>query len=179
MTTESKQPGAPANEVERLEEFHVTVEDVNPIDWFNFCHEHSIKPLHIELNTLGLQLMCATDSDPAELIELFQAAFPEGKVARIKHEVNLMTAEERPVYYECHVKLEGPMLGNIPMSSRDLYRGNRWYLTKRSASPFSAEDFYRGVIRRMENRSNQKVLGFEYEVCVQDTNPSLDSGWAR
>lgn len=164
--------------VERHEEFHVTVEGMNPIDWFNLCSDLDIKPLHIELNNMNLQLMCATSENPEELVEKINAI--EGaRVVRVKHEVNIMTAEERPVYYECHVKLEGDMLGNIPMSSRDLYRGNRWYLTKRSASPFSAEDFYRGVIRRMENRSNQKVLGFEYEVCVQDTNPSIDAGWAR
>jgi len=170
---------SPFKPAERIEEYHVTVEDINPIDWFNFCHDLDVKPLHIELNNMNLQLMCALGEDPEVLIEKLGADYKDARVVRVKHEVNIMTAEERPVYYECHVKLEGPMLGNIPMSSRDLYRGNRWYLTKRSVSPFSAEDFYRGVIRRMENRSNQKVLGFEYEVCVQDTNPSIDAGWAR
>jgi hypothetical protein len=174
---------SPVRSAERVEEFHVTVDGVNPIDWFNFCSDHEVKPLHIELNTMGLQLMCALGEDPEVLIKkLTTYEWPGAetvRVVRVKHEVNPMTANERPVYYECHVKLEGPMLGNIPMSSRDLYRGNRWYLTKRSANPFSAEDFYRGVVKRMDNRSNQKVLGFEYEVCVQDSNPSLDSGWAR
>jgi hypothetical protein len=173
MMTEQAKP------VERQEEFHVTVEGVDPIDWYNFCHEQGVKPLYIELNNMNLQLMCAMKVDPDEMIELFGTSFPDAKVVRVKHEVNVMNAEERPIYYECHVKIDGPLLANIPMSSRDLYRGTRWYLTKRSVNPFSANDFYQGVIKRMENRSNQTVVGFEYEVCVRDTNPSIDSGWAR
>lgn len=172
MTTANEQ-------VERHEEYHVTVDGIDPMAWHQFCTDQGAKPLHIELNTMGLQLMCAMSVDPDEFIELFGSEFPDARVVRIKHEVNIMNDDERPVYYECHVKLEGEMLPNQIMSSRDLYRGTRWYITKRSPTPFSGEDFFRAIQKRMEHRSNQKVLGFEYEVCVRDTNSSIDAGWAR
>lgn len=177
MTTES----TAATPVERHEEFHVTVDGVNPIAWFDFCTNQGVKPLYIELNTMGLQLMCGLEDEKAMDVftELFGSEFPEGKIVRVKHEVNVMNDSERPVYYECHVKIDGPMLINQPMASRDLYRANRWYLTRRSPNPFSAEDFFRSVQKRMENRANQKVVEFEYEVCVSDSNPGLDAGWAR
>lgn len=165
--------------IPRREEYHVTVEDIDPIDWYNFCHEQGVKPLFIELNTMGLQLMCAMDVDPDEMINLLGTEHPNAKVVRVKHEVNMMNEDERPKYFEAHIKIDGPMIHTMPMASRDLYRATRWYLTKRSPNPFDAKSWFESVVRRMEPRGNQKVVGYEYEVCVADSNPSIDAGWER
>lgn len=183
--TEEQQP-LPTEPVKRSVEAHVTVGNVDPIEWFNFCHEHTLKPLYIELSNHAIQLMCAVavagpdDEFLKTLQEDFREAFPQGEVLRVKVETNLMTPEERSVYYECHVKIDGPMRTDMPwMSSRDLYRKDRWYLTLRSPHPFDGEAFYRKVIKRLEGRATQRVVSYEYEVAILDTNPGLDAGWDR
>lgn len=175
--------------VERHEEYHVTVDGIDPIAWHAFCSDQGVKPLYIELSTRNLQLMCALKSLPAEgasdaptfsdFTDAIAASFPEVRIVREKFEVNVMNQDERPVYYECHVKIDGPMLFNFPMASRDLYRQARWYVSKRSRNPFDADAFYRQILKRFEGRANQKIVGYEYEVCVRDTNHALDAGWEQ
>lgn len=154
--------------VHRREEWHVTVDATDPITWWQFCQRQGIKPLYIELSNFYRQVMCACSFDPTELIKS-NGIF----VMRTKHEVEAKPHEVIPnaVYYECHVKLDGQMAVKAPKASRDLYRADRWYATKRQLTPFDPTAF----IERMHKYG--RVAGFEYEACVLDTTPALDSGW--
>lgn len=165
--------------VERHEEFHATIEGIDPIIWHRICLDNGIKPLYIELSTRNLQIMCAMHADPrqpeGDLVPFEQAIKDEGgKIVRLKREVSELAEGETPIYYECHVKLDGPVRWDRRNVSRDLYRVDRWYVTKRSPSPFNAEEYVK-LTAGMTKGS--KIAGFEYEICIEDTNPSLDLGW--
>lgn len=162
----------------REEEWHVTVEGVDAVTWANWCAESGIKPLYIELSNFERQLMCAAQDDPSDMILL---CTKEGgglpgttKIVRVKHEVSELWDDEVAVYYECHVKLDGPFRVDWPNASRDLYRDERWYRTRRSAAPFDPATF-RDLARSQSKPS--VIAGMEYEACLSDTNPGLDSRW--
>lgn len=178
----------------RHEEWHVTVEG-DPIAWWNFCSGKAgwenyygrnvvVKPLYIELADRRLQLLSAMSFDPSKTVEgddkaptFLQACHHGGfKVVRVKHEVSALRPGDVPLYYELHVKLDGPFRTDRSGASRDLYRENRWYQyrTERSSQPFDAFDY----IARFVTQSKPSVMaGFEYEACLLDTNPGLDAGW--
>ena len=156
----------------RFEEWHVTVDGVDPIRWRKFCVEHDIKPLYIELNNFNTQLMCATAFDPIDLIN--SGALPGIHIVRVKHEVSTPTYAERQIYWECHVKFNGPFHPRFPCSSRDLYRIDRWYATWRHPEQFDAAAFAALAIKQARDC---KFAGYEYECAIQDSNPSLDKGW--
>lgn len=149
------------------EEWHVTVEG-DPIEWKHLCDHLWMKPLWIELSNFSTQLMCAsaTNVNPREI-------GPNFRIVRVKHEVSELRLSDRPTYYECHVKLDGQFNPKLPNSSRDLYRSARWYVTKRSPRPFDALRFVNGV----ESLTSSRVAGYEYEICINDTNRLLDDGW--
>jgi hypothetical protein len=188
------------------EEWHVTV-DGDPTQWRGWCVMHDIKPLWIELNTFERQLMCAFPGDrgrqvdrgnerAASLIEGIHHSF---NVVRIKHEVapvklDVSThsspntfietfGDVTPIYYECHVKLDGPFRPAMQMSSRDLFRAERWYVTRRQQTPFNAQEFVdmvRGWVALPDGwRGPSVVHSFEYEAALLDTNPNLDVNWQR
>lgn len=189
----------------RHEEHHITVDPstVDPIRWHRLCVlAFNIKPLYIELNDHRTQLMCAVPkADVSNLLHLI--ARQDVKVVRVKHEVQelspidvtshggadvmYITQHRGEVirYFECHVKLDGPFCPELPGSSRDLYRVNRWYVTKRSRRPFDPLDF----VHRVEHAAALKarelgswrqpsvVAAFEYEAAIIDTNPAIDDRW--
>jgi hypothetical protein len=177
---EPEQPEEEAPLAPRHEEWHVTVEG-DPLAWATFCQEREAKPLYIELSDRRLQLLSALSFDPEEdtgagcsfLDEATAAGF---KVVRLKHEVSTLRPGEIALYYEAHAKFDGPFRHDQRSSSRELYRGNRWYLTRREAEPFSLEQF-EAATRLMSKPS--KFVGSEYEVCIFDSNPALDDGWLR
>lgn len=175
-------------------EWHVTVEG-SPILWHRLCTDLGIKPLWIELSNFERQLMCASKQDPREIL-LGPGVARQFKVVRIKHEVQPVTRTfdvstysdpavyytqltpppEHVCYYECHVKIDGPFIPNLPNASRDLFRDNRWYLTERSDKPFDPSWFLlhcRFILRH----STCNVVGGEYEACILDTNRGLDNRW--
>lgn len=172
----------------RHEEFHVTVAG-DPFQWRGFCTAIGIKPLWIELNNLDLQLMCAANEDPTSVIEA-----AGWQILRNKHEVEthplditsmqdehtrwLPEVVEGALYYECHVKLDGPFNPHFMGSSRDLFRVNRWYVTKRETRPFDPQPFV-NTIRRMAGlvRLPSVSAEFEYEAAIRDSNPDIDKGW--
>lgn len=163
----------------RNEEWHVTVAGVDPVIWATWCAESGIKPLYIELSNFERQLMCAAKTDPTEMItdgiEEDNGGLPSTtRIVRVKHEASELWDDEVTVYYECHVKLDGPFRVDWPNASRDLYREQRWYRTRRSLSPFDPDTF-RDLAHSQSKPSS--VAGVEYEVCLSDTNPGLDSRW--
>lgn len=166
----------------RRQEFHVTVASDDACRWKKFCASYNaprraghLKPLWIELNNFERQLMYACSEKV--IGEVILAQF---RIARVKHEVDVVFPEDTPVYYECHVKLDGRFRADLPWSSRDLYRSNRWYLTHRADRPFSALDFLEEVKRMNRGRDGfgpSTIAGMEYEACLYDSNPSLDRYW--
>jgi hypothetical protein len=162
--------------IHRHEEWHLTVKG-NPLLWHAFCLEMGVKPLWIELNNFERQLMCAI-TDPVKAAAVKRRIEQNGvfKLLREKYEVMPNGSEENPLYYECHVKLDGPFIPTYRMSSRDLYRDERWYLTERWNSPFNPLRFIEQVRASLEGIC--KVVGSEYEVALIDTNPDLDVNWA-
>jgi hypothetical protein len=147
------------------------------MSWHAFCtSERNVKPLYIELPNGELQLMCqmSDDPDPSFLEACEDAGF---KIVRIKHEVNQLRDDETALYYECHVKVNGPWMKNIAMISRNLYRAGRWYITRRLESPFDGQQFSDLCRLRLDKSKYQKFDGFEYEIVVEDTNPDLDARW--
>jgi hypothetical protein len=153
----------------RHEEWHVTVLG-DPVLWGVFCSNNGIKPLYIELNNYERQLMCACRTDPTDLIR----KHPRFTIIRRKHEVNRLFEHEIPLYYEQHVKFDGRFDPSLPWSSRDLFRQRRWYLTKRWRSDFNPIYF---ADTAKEMATSSKLAGWEYEICVEDTNPELDARW--
>jgi hypothetical protein len=145
-----------------LEEWHITV-DADPVRWHRFCGIIGVKPLYIELSTFERQLMCASKHNPAdEIIRQGRNFLGQAQIIRIKH--------------ECHVKLDGPFDPNAEeMVSRDLYRKDRWYITKRRRNPFIAEDFVNDVRTFAIDSKRVIVAGWEYEAALIDTNPELDA----
>lgn len=185
------------------EETHITVADngyANVRRWVDFCRAHSIKPLHIELNTLERQLMCAIRTHGRDDVnwwtgEVAKAGF---KVTRIKQEIQPyvldittfgddgkkfldVPAPRDVVYYECHVKFDGPFRPFIYLSSRDLLREGRWYMTRRSRAPFDVDACVRMFTEWGASpdgwRGASQYAGHEYEAAVLDTNPKLDQHW--
>jgi hypothetical protein len=168
------------------EEWHITVTG-DPVLWKNFCTAYGIKPLWIELNNFERQLMCAITS-PAKYTKMkgILHANPElFTIIREKHEAMPNGTEQNPIYYECHVKLDGFFLPYMGMSSRDLYRENRWYATHRQKTPFDPNDFLEYVkncvVEKLPEFPNSEsvIAGMEYEVALVDTNPNLDKRWER
>lgn len=159
---------------DRREEWHVTVSGVAPGQWHAFCEEQRIKPLFIELNNRALQLMCELREDPETSGLLETIAEAGWKVERIKHEVSALRPGEEVVYYECHVKFDGPFRADRRLASRDLFRTDRWYQTRRSPTPFVPEKF---ASQAALLAKGSKLDHFEYEICIRDTNPRLDDGW--
>lgn len=186
-----------------LQELHITVTG-DQHQWRGFCTRLGIKALHIELSTFERQLMCAIPGSwwvneygkdvPVVAIshsltnEMHRAGF---QVVRVKHEhqaeivevvgiVNHLQREPEQTYgvkyYECHVKLDGEFMPYLQMTSRDLFRDERWYCTLRQATPFNPRDFVDHV--RNSTRGHAVIAGWEYEACVLDTNPELDARWA-
>lgn len=156
----------------RHEEWHVTVApDTDVVEWYLFCRAVGIKPLHIELNNFERQLMCAASFDPLTVI--LHAGFT---VIRSKYEVSALLPGETAMYWECHVKLDGPFMPALAGSSRDLYRQERWYSTRRSyVRPFLSSDWVLATRNAVDNRNT--IAGFEYEAAIFDSNPSLDARW--
>lgn len=158
-----------ATRASRHEEWHVTVDGVSPLAWETFCCLNGIKPLFIELNNFNTQLMCAAKVDPSNRIR------EDGiNIVRIKHEVSVPVFSEAQLYWECHVKLDGPFNPKIHGASRDLYRANRWYVTHRRTAAFKND--FAWFIDLVVEQGN-KFAGYEYECAVLDTNPELDRGW--
>lgn len=182
-------------------EHHITVAG-DPLMWRGWCAAAGIKSLWIELNTFERQLMCAiTGSDLERECCTIEAYIKDiGKsfaIERIKHEVqpelidisthckeaylSVPRVIDGAVYYECHVKLDGPFLPHVAGSSRDLFRDSRWYVTRRQPEPFNPEVFAHTVTKRVNTdtqwRGASRVHSFEYEACVRDTNPKLDQHW--
>ena len=158
-----------ATRMNRHEEWHVTVDGITPLAWHTFCSRYQIKPLYIELNNFNTQLMCAASIDPTNLIR--EAGI---NIVRIKHEVSTPVHGEPIVYWECHVKLDGPFHPAFGMASRDLYRANRWYATWRLPVEFDAGKFVEWVRASLPDC---KFAGYEYECAILDTNPAIDEGW--
>lgn len=180
----------------RHEEYHVTVAPGTDRRRFQqYCEVlngtigRKIKALDIELNTFERQLMVAANFNAAEA--LLMGGF---LILRVKHEVSVPHLDitthgepstvylaERPVpnavYYECHVKLNGQFRGDLPCTSRDLFRHNRWYMTKRSPAPFNPGAFVDTVTRL--TRDGSHVDSFEYEACLHDSRPQLDTQWMK
>jgi hypothetical protein len=169
-------------------EWHVTVKG-DPFQWRGFCTAIGIKPLWIELNNFETQLMCAAHENPQK--EIFQAGW---EIIRVKHEVETFPIDitchqdqhrkvmpeeiEGALYYECHVKIDGPFQPGFPMSSRDLYRHDRWYVTKREARPFDPGPFASVIARCINLRGKQGVVDeYEYEAALIDSNHDLDARW--
>jgi len=157
------------------QEWHVTTDmSIDPTEWARFCRVNSIKPLYIELNTYGLQLMCQSTFDPTEQIKA--GGFP---IVRVKHEYQPSPLLEGVVkYWECHCKFNGSFRPDLPMASRDLYRPGRWYVTQRSYQPFDPKAFAASVCETIGPLGAQ-FQSFEYEACVQDTNEDLDKVWIQ
>ncbi len=179
----------------RHEEFHVTVEG-DPFRWQGFCVSHGIKPLWIELNNFETQLMCASPTDPTEFIKA--AGWP---IVRVKQEVAPVSIDvtthgvdpkdwpqilrtfplakgETALYHECHVKIDGPFISWMPMASRDLYRHNRWYVTKRQERPFDPDRFAKHVKFILDHEPGGcRIAEHEYEVCIVDSNKDIDKNW--
>lgn len=188
------------------EEWHVTVEG-DPSQWRGWCVCNNIKPLWIELNTFERQLMCAIPGSLGRQVEhgnevarnIIEGIHRSFNIVRVKHEVQPVKLDVSthgepdqfietfgditPVYYECHVKCDGPFRPAMQMASRDLFRESRWYITRRSPSPFNAREFVdmvRGWVALPDGwRGPSVVHSFEYEACVLDTNPNLDINWSR
>lgn len=170
-------------------EWHVTVLG-DPFQWRGFCAAIGIKPLWIELNNFETQLMCAADHDPRQ--EIFQGGW---QVIRTKHEVETFPIDitthnqkgptwlpetiEGALYYECHVKIDGPFKPVFQMSSRDLFRRDRWYVTKREARPFNGKDFAEDIDRVLNHFPGGQctIDEYEYEAALIDTNHELDDNW--
>lgn len=162
----------------RHEEWHVTVAG-DPFQWRGFCAANDIKPLWIELNNFERQLMCAASFNPCERI--MQAKYT---ILRVKHEVSALRDDERALYFEAHLKLDGPFRPEIHMASRDLFRTSRWYVTKRAHDVFNAAEWMQNMLGSITSEVvnvNQRSVfaGCEYEACLLDSNPELDSGWTR
>lgn len=156
----------------RHQEWHVTVEG-DPVRWHSLCERANIKPLYIELNNFERQLMCAAKQDPRDFYFLTNPAFGFTTV-RVKHEVERILDGETALYYECHVKFDGPFRSQFEMTSRDLYRQHRWYMTLRQEQPFEPLDF---VGYAKASAPESRFIGFEYEACLLDTNKELDKRW--
>lgn len=165
----------------RHEELHVTVEG-DPLEWADFCRQFGYKPLYIELSNLSRQLMLAVSYQGAEEAQALADNVQDRgfRIVRIKHEVSALREGETPIYYETHVKLDGEMRPDRQGASRDLYRSNRWYMTRRAGAvqgqppPFKAEAFVEQAARWAKQST---VVGVESEYCLLDTNPALDAGW--
>lgn len=131
-----------------------------------------IEPLYFELSNRTLQLVGMTSKDPSALITLIESK--GWKVVRVKHTVSARIPGEDVVYYEAHVRFHGELRADLKLTSRDLYRHQRWYMTRRSPKEFDAKAFER-LAAGLGKQS--RVLGSTYMVCIEDTNPSLDDGW--
>lgn len=175
----------------RMEEWHITVEGDQHV-WRGFCASIGIKALHIELNTFERQLMCAIPGTwltneygsyvPAAdaIVALHSEMSKKGfRVVRVKHEVACRAYDVVPdaLYYEVHCKFDGPFKPALRMTSRDLFRNERWYLTQRKQEPFDPQ-FIAGIAGIAAGSAN-RLDSFEYEACVLDTNPHLDAEWVR
>jgi len=184
-------------------EFHITVNG-DPFQWRGWCIRNGIKPLWIELNNFNRQLMCAITGDDMRQACIPQAMIDAGDVTpytrdivkagfeilRVKHEVEpgridvtnhgdiahkFIVRELRGAcYYECHVKFDGPFKPFLPMTSRDLFRADRWYATFRAPQPF---DFAGFVHEMCAATPDCTYAGFEFEACLHDSNVMLDKGW--
>lgn len=186
------------------EEWHITVSHDNPSavsNWHQWCLNHGVKPLYIELANYERQLMLASGSELSprgdQTTLLGQVERSGWKVQRVKHEVQAQrdVLVAGALYYECHVKLDGDFLPDVSDlylhghtgTSRDLYRPNRWYVTQRSAEPFDPEEFERRVRTALAQelelrvqagvRVGARLAGSEYEACLVDTNRQLDARW--
>jgi len=176
----------------RKGEWHITVEGnnfQNVLRWSAFCAQTGIKPLWIELNDYRRQLMCAARENVSR--DIHAAGFD---IIRVKHEVQptcqrldisthkdilpmskfLDVPAEVAVYYECHVKFDGPFKPIMPMASRDLLRESRWYMTSRATQPF---DYAALVHEACGANPDCRFAGYEYEAALIDSNPGLDKGW--
>lgn len=174
---------------------HNTVDDVQR--WRHFCASLGMKALHIELNTFERQLMSAVHTHGNSDYYAAKVAAAGFIVLRVKREIQpyqldvstfndhgkfLDCPDPRDVvYYECHVKLDGPFRPAMQMSSRDLLREDRWYVTRRMPQPFNYREFVdmvRGWAALPDDwREPSEVVGYEYEAAVLDTNPELDTNW--
>ncbi len=164
-------------EATRHEEWHITVKG-DPLLWAQFCRENGLKPLFLEMPNHTTQLLSASSFDPRPLLnevlgENERALFT---VIRVKHEVSLARDSEKPVYYEAHVKFNGPFRTDRKGASRDLYRTHeqRWYLTHRQSTPFAADAF---AAKAVSLAKPSRFDAVEYEAVLIDTNPALDGGW--
>lgn len=182
----------------RHQEYHITVEG-DPLAWVRTCHELNIKPLWIELNTFERQLMCAiklsrewewTAEAWAECITAHGFTVIRVKDAVCPYKLDVSTFDKpnqflemptQALYYECHAKFDGPFRPSWHMSSRDLLREDRWYVTRRQPEPFAVKEWL-DMVQRWAFMSDgfrgpSCLAGWEYEAAVLDTNPKLDEHW--
>jgi hypothetical protein len=175
------------------EEWHVTVEG-DQHAWRGFCTAIGIKPLRIELSTFEIQLMCAIPGtwvseeygahvNPADAMVALHAEIDRKgfRVVRVKREVQVAAGETLAdaLYYECHIKIDGPFNPQAPMASRDLFRDHRWYLTRRELSPFDHEHWVTATHIALKTQPGAQIHSWEYECAIVDTHPELDSSWVR
>lgn len=182
------------------EEYHITVGGVNVPCFRRLCESIGVKPLWIELNTFERQLMCAAGprlGGPEAVTREFRQRGYE--ILRVKHEVQPHKIDitthgdaekkwldvpkpESVLYYECHAKFDGPFRPAMYMSSRDLLRSDRWYLTRRQPTPFDPQAWIDMVTTwaAMQDgwREPSRLAGWEYEAAILDTNPELDARWS-
>jgi hypothetical protein len=178
------------------EEYHVTVEG-DPFQWRGYCVGANIKPLWIELNNFERQIMCAItpknlEDDCCDLDAFVKDISRRFTVVRVKKEVQparsrrLDVRKSRRVHLltACHPErdlLRVPrevgrqVQPRLRRASRDLFRAERWYVTKRQREPFNPDDFARLIANMVSYDS--KFVAFEYEAAILDTNPELDARW--
>lgn len=177
----------------RPDEWHITVTG-DQHHWRGFCTSIGIKPLRIELSTFEVQLMCAISGSwvaeeygarpDAAIHALQREMMSRGfTTCRVKHELQAAAHEVIPdaMYYECHIKLDGPFDPQAAMASRDLFREDRWYITRRELAPFDPAAWVRSMRDGLRHFSSSRAVihSYEYEAAVLDTNPALDARWVR
>jgi hypothetical protein len=182
-------------------EIHITIdtrgrEESTIHAWYNFCQQHKIKPLAIEL--LGgsprqpIQVMCAAPAnDPNVRRNLRQAVVAAGfKVSRYKHEVSAVPAGYQPLYWETHITLDRkptsyPHLWGL---SRNLFNpSRRFWLTIRQPilCDWPVHEHFGSCCDHVKCLSSnldhlQDLPGYQkhvLEAAVIDTNRGLDHGW--
>ena len=170
----------------RHEEWHVTVDGINPMLWEAHCRAHGWKPLYIELTNGRRQLMLATPDDPrCEMAGYVTRGWYT--LARVKHEVSDVLPGETACYWEAHYKIDGEWMDSyasaVPAhdfhlaASRDLYRLKRSYVTRRERHRFDPQAGVAFEYVKFSLGPHRTLVGVEYEACLLDTNPGLDDFW--
>lgn len=183
-------------------EIHITIDtswrETKTIHaWCEFCREHKIKPLMIEL--LGnnprhpIQVMCAAPANDSQVRRtLRQAVLDAGFViTRYKHEVSDVPDGYQPLYWETHITLDRRP-DHYPVFtsglSRNLFNPQRkfwltirrpvlchWPIHDRFGSMCPHDSCLPSNLDHL-----QDLPGYQkhvLEAAVVDTNRGLDRGW--